>query len=135
MPETVTETASPSVRDRLLDAAERVVARDGVLNLTLDAVARESGVSKGGLLYHFPSKSGLIMAIVDRVATECDAEQTQASAADPNPGAFTRAYLSRRARPLDPSEEPLHTAILTAAANDKTLLEPFRKRFGNIQEK
>jgi AcrR family transcriptional regulator len=125
----------PTVRDRLLNAAERVVARDGVLNLTLEAVAREAGVSKGGLLYHFPSKSDLIIAIVERVATECEAEQSKASAADPNPGAFTRAYLARRAEPLDPAEEPLHTAILTAAANDKTLLEPFRKRFGDIQEK
>ncbi len=124
-----------SVRDRLLDAAERVVARDGVLNLTLDAVAREAGVSKGGLLYHFPSKSGLILAIVDRVATECEAEQSAATAADPTPGAFTRAYLTRRSQPLDPAEEPLHTAILTAAANDKTLLEPFRRRFGDIQAK
>jgi hypothetical protein len=46
----------PGSKDRILDAAERVVLRDGVTHLTLDAVAAETGISKGGLLYHFPSK-------------------------------------------------------------------------------
>ena len=45
----------PSARARLLDAAVAVVRRDGAQALTLDAVAAEAGVSKGGLLYHFRS--------------------------------------------------------------------------------
>ena len=51
--------AAPAQRDRrsqILDAAEAVVMRDGVRNLTLDAVAQQSSISKGGLLYHFPTK-------------------------------------------------------------------------------
>jgi AcrR family transcriptional regulator len=84
-------------RDRLIDAAEAVIVRDGVANLTLDAVAREAGVSKGGLLYHFPSKSALTMAIVERLATRCEANQARALQAEPaSPGAFTRAYLHAR---------------------------------------
>ena len=43
-------------RDRILEAAERVVAEVGAARLTLDVVAQAAGVSKGGLLYHFPSK-------------------------------------------------------------------------------
>ncbi len=43
-------------RSALLDAAERVVLRDGAGQLTMDAVAAEAGVSKGGVLYAFPSK-------------------------------------------------------------------------------
>ena len=53
-------------RDQLLDAAERVVRRDGVARLTLDAVAAEAGTSKGGLLYHFASRDALITAMVGR---------------------------------------------------------------------
>jgi AcrR family transcriptional regulator len=83
---------SLSVRERLLDAAEKVVARDGVANLTLDAVAREGGVSKGGLLYHFPSKSALITSVVERLAVQCDADHANAiAAAGEGPGAVTRA--------------------------------------------
>ena len=56
----------PSARERLLDAAVAVVRRDGAQALTLDAVAAEAGVSKGGLLYHFRSKRDLLDALVER---------------------------------------------------------------------
>src|SRR5262249_25783308 len=49
---------------RLLAAAAGVVRREGARGLTLDAVAREAGVSKGGLLYHFPTKRELVRGLV-----------------------------------------------------------------------
>lgn len=60
-------------RDALLDAAERVVLRDGAGQLTMDAVASEAGVSKGGVLYAFPSKDALIDALFNRVFKSMDA--------------------------------------------------------------
>ena len=124
------------MRDRLLSAAEQVVLRDGVQSLTLEAVAREAGVSKGGLLYHFPSKSEMILAIVERLATRCEAEHGRALETDDRtPGAFTRAYLSARARPIDPKEEPIHTALLAAAGTDPEYMEPFRKRLREWQNR
>src|SRR5512146_2760569 len=105
--------------DRLLDAAESVVAREGVGNLTLEAVAREAGVSKGGLLYHFPSKSALVTAVVERLVVRCEADQELALAHDPDEaGAFTRAYLAARNEMPDPAERPIHTALLAAAGTD-----------------
>src|SRR3954471_24590620 len=53
-------------KDRLLNAAGTVVRRDGPRALTLDAVAAEAGVSKGGLLYHYGTKQELIEALVAR---------------------------------------------------------------------
>jgi AcrR family transcriptional regulator len=53
-------------RGQLLDAAERVVLRDGAGQLTMDAVAAEAGVSKGGVLYAYPSKDALIDALFQR---------------------------------------------------------------------
>jgi len=50
----------------ILDAAERVVAREGAANLTLDAVAREAGIGKATVLYDFKSKQALIEAVIDR---------------------------------------------------------------------
>jgi AcrR family transcriptional regulator len=50
----------------VLDAAERVVARDGAANLTLDAVAKEAGVSKATVIYDYKTKQALIEAVVDR---------------------------------------------------------------------
>ncbi|MFV0286422.1 MAG: TetR family transcriptional regulator, partial [Demequina sp.] len=46
----------------ILEAASRVVLRDG-LAASLDAVAAEAGVSKGGLLYHYASKAALTEAL------------------------------------------------------------------------
>ena len=58
--------ARPSRRAELLDAAIAVIRRDGARALTLDAVAAEAGVSKGGVLYHFASKRALIDGLLER---------------------------------------------------------------------
>jgi AcrR family transcriptional regulator len=52
--------------DRILDAAERVVLAAGANALTLDVVAAEAGISKGGLTYTFATKESLLAALVDR---------------------------------------------------------------------
>ncbi len=44
-------------RDRILDALEKLLLVSGVAQVTLEGVAAEAGgVSKGGLLYHFPQQ-------------------------------------------------------------------------------
>src|SRR3712207_9422759 len=60
---------------RSLEAAERVVARDGVARLSLDAVAGNADVSKGGLLYHFPNKD----ALIDRKSTRLNSSHANIS--------------------------------------------------------
>jgi AcrR family transcriptional regulator len=61
-------------RDRILRALRRLLATGGTDAVTLDAVAATAGVSKGGLLYHFPSKAamyeGLLAAVRDSVEQE-----------------------------------------------------------------
>lgn len=52
-------------RTRILQAASEVTQREGAIALTLDATAREAGVSKGGLLYHFPSKEALVQGMLE----------------------------------------------------------------------
>jgi len=57
-------------KQKLLDAATEIIMDHGVHQLTLDEVAKTAGVSKGGLLYHYPSKEALLTAIVERLQTE-----------------------------------------------------------------
>jgi len=121
------------VQDRLLNAAGQVVARDGVRNLTLEAVAKEAGVSKGGLLYHFPSKSALIEAFIARLACRCEQNQAKCLESDSAPGAFTRAYLTARMDRPNPQDQPTHSALLAAAGTDPQYLAPFRERFSQWQ--
>ncbi|MEA2865440.1 MAG: hypothetical protein QOE39_155 [Bradyrhizobium sp.] len=49
-----------ALRDALLEAAERVLERDGLAGLTLRAVAREAGVSHAAPTHHFGDLTGLV---------------------------------------------------------------------------
>src|SRR6266404_2353237 len=77
--------------DHLLDAAEGVVLSQGINCLTLDAVAAEAGVSKGGLLYHYPSKEKPIAAMVERIVRKWqDDFHAAIEAVEPGPGRVPR---------------------------------------------
>lgn len=58
--------ARKSSKAAILDAAERVVMRHGLKSATIEAVAVEAGVSKGGLFYHFASKQDMLEQLIDR---------------------------------------------------------------------
>ncbi|MFC7620396.1 TetR/AcrR family transcriptional regulator [Microlunatus sp. GCM10028923] len=60
-------TRSETTRARLLDATKQILVERGAGQLTLDAVAELAEVSKGGLLYHFPTKSALIEGLAERL--------------------------------------------------------------------
>lgn len=63
----------PSNRSRILEAAIRVVQKDGVAAVTFDAVAAESGLTRGGMIYHFPSREALLLGIHEFLAEEWEA--------------------------------------------------------------
>ncbi len=82
------------VRGQLICVAARLSVEKGLHALTLDAVAREAGVSKGGLLHHFPTKQALLEALHDELLNRFETHFNALVAADPEPhGRFTRAYL------------------------------------------
>lgn len=53
-------------RMALLDAATQVFARDGYLNASMRDVADLAGITTVGLLHHFPNKTALLQALLDR---------------------------------------------------------------------
>ena len=57
-----------SKRTEILEAATRVVEREGIKSLTYDSVAAEAGLTKGGLLYHFASREDLVVAVHQHLA-------------------------------------------------------------------
>ncbi|OZI49109.1 TetR/AcrR family transcriptional regulator [Bordetella genomosp. 5] len=75
-------------RDKVLDAAEAIVAREGAAGLTIDAVAREMGVTKGGIQYCYGSKDALIDALFERFGKGY--ETLFADIAGTSPGALER---------------------------------------------
>ncbi len=124
-------------RTRVLDAAERIVQARGVPALTLEAAAREAGVSKGGLLYHFASKEALIAALMQRLAEYIQAqfEQTR-EAVPPGPGRTARACIAWQFDSPGPHDEHTDRAsaiFLAAHHHDTALLAPVREVFARIR--
>ncbi|MBS0173835.1 MAG: TetR family transcriptional regulator [Nitrospira sp.] len=62
-----------SKRTKILESAIRVIHRDGVTGVTFDAVAAEAGITRGGMLYHFPSRDALLLAIHQYLAGQWEA--------------------------------------------------------------
>ena len=129
MVELASAAVSPA-RERILEAAERVVGDVGAARMTLDGVAQAAGVSKGGLLYHFPSKEALLGALAKRYVegmTEC-VEQAKGGMGETE-GRDLKACIvgileqQPRAKMLG-----MGAALFAAAANDLTLLEVIRER-------
>nr|WP_057927409.1 TetR/AcrR family transcriptional regulator [Burkholderia ambifaria] len=59
------QTRSEISRKKAIDAALGILTRDGVGGLTFDALSRESGISKGGLLHQFRTKQGVLEALLE----------------------------------------------------------------------
>jgi AcrR family transcriptional regulator len=63
---------------QIVEAAIRVLARQGYARSSLMDIAREAGMSKGAVHYHFPTKEALIQVVLE---TACNAVQTRTLAA------------------------------------------------------
>lgn len=59
-------------REGLLEIAEGIVRSEGAAGLTIDALARAAGISKGGVQYSFSSKDDLVRALIERWTHQFD---------------------------------------------------------------
>ena len=127
------------MRDKLLDAADTIVERQGIANLTLDAVAAEAGVSKGGLLHHFPTKDRLVEALVARCAENWRACYMGAWAETPEgPGRMTRALLGHCLSDSEAWTEQVRrsaSAVFAALAQNPSLLAPMRSVHADLRRR
>lgn len=115
----------------ILDAANRVIMDKGAEGFTLDAVAQEAAISKGGLLYHFPSKKQLIQGMIERSIAKVNStlrEELVKSGGD-----YLAAYI-RASFKTNPEPEKISYALSAAIANDPKLIEPLRSHFLKMQE-
>ena len=63
---TFTTPEGRATRDAILDAAVNAFAARGYRGASIDAIAAEVGVSRQGVLHHFPSKVKLLVAVLER---------------------------------------------------------------------
>ena len=127
----------PSSREHILEAAEAVVIEVGSNRLTLEAVSERAGVSKGGLLYHFPSKEALLASMVQRLIDDYRTRQTETlDSLPPAPERHVRAHIMTKF-PAEGCGDPercrrIASALLAAAAADRKLLDPIRAHINAV---
>ena len=66
-PESTTAAARPKGREALLSATMEVLAREGIGDASLRYIADAVGTSHRMLLYHFESREGLLVAVVEEM--------------------------------------------------------------------
>lgn len=90
-------TRSDATRARMLDAAERLMAHDGINGVSLRQISVASGLANNaGLQYHFGTKTALITAIMRRRAESFEPQRRELLAKAPRSGrmAVARAMLA-----------------------------------------
>jgi TetR/AcrR family transcriptional regulator len=80
-------------RDRILGAAEALFAARGYSGASLQAIAREAGVTSAMVPYYFKSKSGLYRAVVGRIATDFERMAGEIVSSGKPPVERLRIYL------------------------------------------
>ncbi|SFE81994.1 TetR/AcrR family transcriptional regulator [Alteribacillus iranensis] len=118
----------------ILHAAARIVKERGIFNLTLEAAAREAGMSKGGLLYHFPSKEALVQGMVEHLANNYMTKIEENAENDPvDEGKWTRAFLNVTFNQTYQNKD-MNAGLLAAKAVKPELLQPINKAYAKWQE-
>lgn len=119
----------PLARQRVLDAARRIVETRGAGHLTYEMLAEESGLTRGGITYHFPTKDGLLKALIEADIAQWQ-EAAQAQAADAGLACAKAARLLGHVRCSLAENDEAHrrfvSGLLGAAMADPGLLDPVR---------
>jgi AcrR family transcriptional regulator len=132
---TLKQTTAAQTRRRLIEATQQALRRHGLGGLTLDRVAHEAGVSKGGLLHHFASKDALIEAVLRQLFDEFDAlVERYLEQEPPGRGRQLRAYV-RATFEDDPPPLELSALLLVAVTENPALMRLIQDDFARWQER
>ena len=122
-------TRSERSRNAALEAAIAIIARDGPGRLTLDAIARESGLSKGGVMHQFRTKEAVLKALLERQMVHFEEFSThfmaEVSATSANPNLATQLATIREAA-TSPNSAAL--ALVAAMVENPRLMALPRER-------
>jgi AcrR family transcriptional regulator len=113
-----------------------LVATAGVDALTFDRLAEATAISKGGILYHFPSKHDLLVSLVAESVVQFERLWDYfADRDDVVAGRRARAYLNAYVAVTRSSAATnLNVALLAATASDPTVMKPYVEAYERWQE-
>lgn len=121
--------SSQTTKNRIMDAAEDVVMKLGAAHLTFDELVKETGLSKGGILYHYPNKKALLKNMVQRMIDRfAEDRKHNEQKIEPTGLVDAKTYILA-AFDKDSRYQESSTALMAVAANDPELLELVREEY------
>ncbi|WP_419897078.1 TetR/AcrR family transcriptional regulator [Roseomonas sp. USHLN139] len=126
----------PSIdRDRVLDIVEAILLKEGTAGLTIDAVAKAAGISKGGVQSRFGTKGDLIRMLEARWSREYDAEIAAIAGPSPSPIEAVRAHIDV-SLDLDEADQAraagMVAALIEARDHITNAKAWYQQRFGGL---
>jgi AcrR family transcriptional regulator len=98
-------------RTQILDAATRVFAAQGFSRATIRDIARAAGIADGTIYIYFPSKTDLLIGILDRLNETDQRDEHLAQGLTGDFKSFFAAYLGHRLSVLSPSFDMLRAVL------------------------
>lgn len=108
-------------RDALLTFAEEIVNSEGPQALTIDALAKAAGISKGGVQYSFSTKDELVKGLVDRWTTQFDGLVVDIESA--GPVGFMLSYIAAMRTDQGSIDAKLAGLMIAYMQNPKNRME------------
>lgn len=122
-------------RNHILETAKQFIVENDISSLTLDAVSKKAGISKGGLLYHFPNKQKLIMGLGEHIFEEFERDFYKLGESDPvQTGKWARALIKTTEADLTQKAE-LNVGVLAASILDSEASKKMSATYNAILEK
>lgn len=133
--QSVERRSAAETRLLIFAACNRILRRDGLQRLTLDAVAAEAGLSKGGLLYHFPTKVAMIEALFQHHIDQFNARLDELVCNEAHrPGSWLRAYAKASIEQItDPDTASLFASLFAAGERYPTVLARMQRSYDEWQ--
>lgn len=85
-----------TVKDAILDATDRLLARYGYRKMTVEDIASEAGIGKGTIYLHFTSKEEVVLSHVDRIVDRLKERLHEISRSDATAAERLREMLLTR---------------------------------------
>ena len=124
-----------ATRDTLLEAAFWEIYRRGFQAASLDAILRETGVTKGALYHHFPSKAALGHAVIEEVVSGYMSQRWMNALTDTADPITALQTLFRDNIAESPEEEVMLGCPLNNLALEMSTMDPLmRARLGQSFE-
>ena len=117
----------PIAKEKILAAARQIVEDSGAGSLTFDELVKVSGITRGGITYHFPTKEDLLRSLLESDFRAVGRSRSGADARRLRPGNRAPARIHSHLTAQDESHRRFLCGMLSAATLDPSLMDPCRQ--------